>query len=124
MRIGIVGSRDRTDKQSVVKVVEALPKTDTIVSGGCQGVDTWAEETAKRLGMKTSIFKPDLKDITSRTDMINRYYQRNKKIVENSDLIIAFPNTKRKGGTENTIKWAKKLSVRYIIKTTEKKQNG
>ena len=47
---------------------------------------------------------------------INRYYERNKKIAERSDVIIAFVAPDRRGGTENTIKWTKSLGEKVILK--------
>lgn len=116
-KIGIVGSRKRIDKQTIIDIVNLLPKNYVVVSGGCRGVDTWAEIQAKKIGLKTIIFKPDLKDIECTGDMINRYYMRNKKIVEESDMILAFVNKERTGGTENTITWAKKLDVPVLVIT-------
>lgn len=31
-----------------------------LVSGGCDGVDTWAEEKARELGIKPEIFRPEV----------------------------------------------------------------
>ena len=115
MRIGIVGSRKRTDRENVIKVVDSLDLGDTVVSGGCFGVDTWAEIRARERGLKTLIFRPDLSRIQNRLDMIARYHQRNKRIAENSDIIYAFVTPDRKGGTENTIMWAKKLGKKIIL---------
>lgn len=114
--IGIVGSRRRVDKYNVLKLVDSLPLDCVVVSGGCRGVDTWAENRAKQRGMKTLIFKPDLSNIKNRYDMINRFYVRNKKIAERSDVIIAFVAPDRRGGTENTIKWAKMFGKTVFLK--------
>ena len=117
MRVGIVGSRRRLDKENIVSYVDTLsPETDVLVSGGCCGVDTWAEERAKERGIRTIIFKPDLRNTKDRADVVNRYYARNKKIVEYSAIIIAFVHEDRTGGTENTIKWANELGVPVILK--------
>jgi predicted Rossmann fold nucleotide-binding protein DprA/Smf involved in DNA uptake len=116
MRVGIVGSRRRLDKENIIAYVETLGDHDIVVSGGCWGVDTWAEECAKERGLETRIFKPDLRNTKDRADVVNRYYERNKKIVENSDIIIAFVSEDRTGGTENTIKWANELGVPVILR--------
>ena len=115
MRIGIVGSRKIIDAQIVEDIVNNLSPMDVVVSGGCKGPDTYAEDRAIAIGLKTTIHKPDLDGITDRGDMINRYYERNRRVVQDCDLLIAFVNKDRKGGTENTIMWAKKLGVRHII---------
>ncbi|MFW9952190.1 MAG: YpsA SLOG family protein [Candidatus Thorarchaeota archaeon] len=89
---------------------------DTIISGGCKGVDTWAIERAKERGMKTKEFLPNLKDCKHRGEFTQAYYNRNEQIVKASDIIVAFVMPDRKGGTENTIKWAKEYGkFIYIV---------
>ena len=116
MRVGIVGSRRRKDKHKVIELVDSLEPDTVIVSGGCRGVDTWAVERAKERGLKTEIYKPDLGKHLGRFDIINKYYERNKKIAQNSDIMYAFVAPDRRGGTENTIKWAKKFGVEVVTK--------
>lgn len=119
MRIAIVGSRRRDCKDEVEKLVDELAvcnKNLVIVSGGCRGVDTWAEDYAKSLGIETDIYLPNLENLLNKIDMIRRYYARNKLIVENSAVIYAFVADDRKGGTENTIWWANKLGKQVVIK--------
>lgn len=115
IKYGIVGSRRRKDKQSVVDFVKTLNKEDIVISGGCRGVDIWAEETALSLGMKTIIFKPNLKNIKNKGDMIKRYYNRNKKIAQECDVLVAFVAHDRTGGTENTIDWAIEFSKPVVL---------
>jgi len=47
MRIGIIGSRKRTDRQTIYNYVDSLNPDDIIISGGCYGPDSWAENRAK-----------------------------------------------------------------------------
>lgn len=115
IKYGFVGSRRRTDKETVEVYVDNLPKDAIVISGGCKGVDTWAEERAKKRHLKTIIFRPNLSNVTGRFDMINRYYERNMLIAKEADIIYAFPADDRKGGTETTIEWAKKYKKSVII---------
>ena len=116
MRIGIVGSRRRLDKENVISFVQTLSPNDVVVSGGCRGVDTWAQE-ANRRGMQVMIFLPDQErlDTDDSYEIIEAYYARNKKIAENCDELHAFVAKDRRGGTENTIKWAKQLGKKVVI---------
>ena len=116
MKIGIVGSRKRLDKENVYAFVDSLNQDDIIVSGGCRGVDTWAEERALHRGLEVNIFYPDLSGIHNYFESVKAYHSRNRKIVENSDVIFAFVSQDRKGGTENTIKYAKELGIKVVIK--------
>jgi len=121
VRIGIVGSRRRRDELSVRELVRELfvkhGSNLVIVSGGCQGVDSWAEDEARKLGVDVFIFKPNLSNIKDYHDAVSRYYERNKKIAEYATGgIYAFVSEDRKGGTENTIKHAQKLGRKIVLK--------
>lgn len=115
MIIGIVGSRRYTDKEKVNTLVDALSTRHTIVSGGCRGVDTWAIERAKSRGMKTKEILPVLDDCNTRYQVVEAFYSRNKRLVDECDCIFAFVAKDRKGGTENTIKWAEKAGIQVFI---------
>lgn len=116
MKVAIVGSRSRLDKHNIIKVVDSLDKDDIVVSGGCKGVDTWAEERARQRNMQVKIFKPNLSNIQDRGDMIQRYYDRNYLIAKEADIIYAFVAVNRKGGTENTIEHGIRLSKKVRLK--------
>jgi len=116
MKVGIVGSRKRKDKENVYALVDSLDEKDIVVSGGCKGVDTWAEERAKERELRTKIYLPDLSNIIDKKDMRDRYYFRNKRIASESEVLYAFVSSDRKGGTENTIKWAKLFGKKIILK--------
>lgn len=116
MKYGIIGSRRRTDRQTVIDFVNTLTFADIVVSGGCAGPDLWAEHAAKNLGIDTLIFLPKLPPAGSpRHEFTKAYYARNKLIAENSDIIVAFVATDRKGGTENTLQYARRLGKKIII---------
>jgi len=116
MKYGIIGSRKRTDKQTIVDFVNTLTASDIVVSGGCVGPDLWAEEAARAIGIDPLIFLPDLPPKGSpRYEFTKAFYARNKLIAENSDVIHAFVAPNRKGGTENTIKHALKIGIPVII---------
>jgi predicted Rossmann fold nucleotide-binding protein DprA/Smf involved in DNA uptake len=122
MKIGVVGSRRRKDVYSVINFIDTLNPEDIIISGGCRGVDSWAEQRSKERGLQTIIFKPDLTDIKHRGDMIKRYYDRNKQIAEACDVLVAFVSLDRTGGTENTIGYASELGKKIIIMEGEKNE--
>jgi len=115
MKIAIVGSRRRTDKENVEKLVNSFARDVIVISGGAKGVDTWAEQTARNRGLEVIVFRPNLKGIKHRGDMVQRYYDRNKKIAQECDIMYAFVSPDRKGGTENTIKYAQELGKKVIL---------
>ena len=120
MKIGIIGSRKRTDKNSINAYVDSLPIDTIVISGGCYGPDKWAETRAKQRGFpEPIIFEPDNpKPGETKYDMIERYYKRNRKIAKESDKIVAFPSkdVNNRGGTWYTINYARKIGTPVEIK--------
>ena len=117
MKVGIVGSRRRTDKKAVEKLVESLPDYTTIVSGGCKGVDTWAVEAGRGRGLRIMEYLPyKPPEDSPKWEYTKAYHTRNKKIAQASDIIYAFVAEDRTGGTENTIKYAQELGTPVEIK--------
>lgn len=75
-----------------------------IVSGGAKGIDSYAKQLSKDLNIPLLEFKPDYKTYGKKAPL-----QRNTLIVENSDVIIAFPSESSKG-TYDTIRKARELN--------------
>lgn len=117
VNIGIIGSRRYKNKREIERLIKDIlnnSKYVIVVSGGAVGPDSWAENYAKEKGLKTKVFLPKIKKGMGKYEIINAYYDRNKKIAEYSDVIHAFV-VDDKGGTWNTIKYAKKLKKLVII---------
>ena len=113
MNVGVVGNRegwsykeieDRLDDPAVV----GLYHSDLIITGGADGVDTFAQEYAKKRGNPCLILypKPTLPSPL-------RYYQRNREIACRCDILIAF-DKKEHSGTSQTIRFAKELGKQVI----------
>jgi predicted Rossmann fold nucleotide-binding protein DprA/Smf involved in DNA uptake len=112
MNVGIVGSRRWKSRSAVESLVKTLPADTTVVSGGARGVDSWAAEFARKRGLKVVEFLPDLpSNGNPRWKYTKAYHARNRQIAEHSEVVYAFVAPDRKGGTENTIKYAKELGV-------------
>jgi len=83
---------------------------DIIVSGGAEGVDTYAQAYAKNHGIPMVILYPDPSIPSPR-----RFYERNQWIAEISDIVVAFNQKNRKSGTLQTINYANKLNKKVIV---------
>lgn len=99
MKIGVVGNRKGWNRLTIYKKLDDLnlSNNDIIVTGGANGVDTYAMDYAKENGIGLRVFYPD-----KSKPFPERFYIRNEQIVIFSDMVIAF-NKKAKSGTTNTI---------------------
>lgn len=124
MRVAIVGSR-KFDGEEVAKLWEAvvrgyvkrLPPGTVVVSGGADGVDSWAADEAAKRGLSVSVFPVNkrglpLDDRERRIEFAKRAYARNQKIVDDADILIAFWNGKS-GGTADTVARARSAKIPY-----------
>lgn len=106
MKLAVIGSRGITDydfvKRTIINEVD-VSKITLIVSGGARGPDSLAETFAKENNVDTKIFKPDWAKYGKGAGMI-----RNKDIIKEADMIIAFWDGVSKG-TKNSIDVSRKL---------------
>jgi hypothetical protein len=102
----MVGSRRRIDRETIEATVAGLPVGTVVITGGAEGPDSWAEQAARACGLEVIVHTPDLGGAHSRWEAAERFYARNQRVVDDSDLIIAFVAPDRTGGTEDTIRRA------------------
>lgn len=120
MRLGVVGSRTFTDYDLLVdeldKIVMFCP-IEVIISGGASGADSLAQRYAKEFGIKLVVYLAKWNNLSepciTKTGPHGTYnalagMNRNTKIVEASDMIVAFWDG-RSRGTLDTIKKAKEM---------------
>jgi len=106
MRVGIVGYRNFNDYEKFKTFLLQIDlKITTIISGGCSGTDTLAEKYANESNIPIIIHYPEWNKYGKSAGPI-----RNKKIVDDSEFIIAFVSSNSKG-TFDTIKKAKEKSI-------------
>ena len=98
MKVAVVGSRGIF----AIDIGMYISDGDEIVSGGAVGVDSCAAEYAKKNGLKLTVFLPQYERYGRAAPI-----ERNKKIVDYADKIIAFWDGKSKG-TLSVIKYAEK----------------
>jgi predicted Rossmann fold nucleotide-binding protein DprA/Smf involved in DNA uptake len=106
VRVGVVGSRRRTDREVVETYIAQLAAGTVVITGGAKGPDQWAEQAARTRGLEVVVHEPDLDGARTRWQAAERFYARNQRIVDGSDLVIAFVAPDRTGGTEDTIRRA------------------
>lgn len=112
MNIAIIGNREGFSWEYVKFTLDKhkfSQQHDMILSGGAEGVDTFAQRYAKERGLTFKIFYPRM-DVPSP----DRYFMRNEQIVLEADLILAF-NKKEKSGTKQTMNLAKSFEKEMIV---------
>ena len=108
--VAVIGSRSFNDYVVLCAALDKLVKSDdVIVSGGARGADELAERYAKEHNLQTIIHLPDWKTYGRAAGFV-----RNKKIVNDADIVIAFHDGFSKG-TQNSIDLAKRTNKPTMI---------
>jgi len=85
MRVAIVGSRNCKSFR-IEQILDNLPQgCSQIISGGADGVDSYAEKAARELGIPFVCIAPDYQKYGK-----NAPFVRNRMIVQAADLVLAF----------------------------------
>lgn len=113
MKIAIVGSREPGNinfAQELEKRIN-INNGDTIISGGAKGIDSLAAQYATTQGLALIEIRPDYARNGRGATFI-----RNREIVDNADMVVAFWNGTSKG-TKYTIDYANRKGVATLIVT-------
>ena len=131
MKIGIVGSRQYSNKRRIKEFVFALKEkfgeNIEIVSGGQKdGADRYAKKYALEFDVNYSEFPPKHYQYNQHCVLesynygkpyaVWHYHSRNKDLIEYSDVVVAFiPKGIASKGTNSALKEAKKKEKKYVI---------
>lgn len=108
MKVAVIGSRNIV----VDNIGLYLPGGVTeIISGGAKGVDTCAADYAKAQGIPLLLFLPQYKLYGRAAPFI-----RNRAIVDEADMVLAFWDGKS-SGTKYTMDYARKLGKKVVLVT-------
>lgn len=112
MKIAISGSRGITKQDLVDNVLDKYKDVcELIIHGGCENSpDILAENWAQKNKIKTEIIRPDYKKYPNKYAPI----ARNKEIVAEADLLLAFWNGVS-NGTKSTIGFANERKINVVI---------
>lgn len=113
MKIAIVGSREPGNINFAKELEKRIniQSGDTIISGGAKGIDSLAAEYATAHGLALVEIRPNYAKNGRGATFI-----RNREIVDNADMVVAFWNGTSKG-TKYTIDYANKKGVTTLIIT-------
>ena len=114
-KVAVVGSRTFHNKHKLYEVLtKNFNKIGLIISGGAEGADTLAVEWARDYGIPFTVFPALWHDPWTGVYNKGAGFKRNRDIVEEADIVIAFWDGVSKG-TSNTIEIAKQVNKRVII---------
>lgn len=116
-KYGVVGNRKGWTFKFVKNVLEKLKvgSEDVIISGGAQGVDTYAQEYARQNGVELWVLYPK-PSVPSPL----RYFERNIEIAERCDVLVAFDKgSSATSGTLSTVNHAKKCGKKVVMFSEE-----
>ena len=129
-KVAIIGSREYTNRRKVQEFVHQLKGKFNgevvIVSGGAKfGADKYAKRFALDFDLEYHEFPPYHdshnmhcvldKFFYSKPYNVGNYHSRNKKLVEHSDMVVAFVPTNVTNGTKSALKYAKELGKKFVI---------
>lgn len=125
MEIGFTGTqRGMTYEQGdAVRIILKLNNCAAFHHGDCVGADAQAHDIARRFGCRVILHPPvnDAKRAFRHGDEARPqkdYLDRNKDIVNETELLIATPgedDEQLRSGTWSTVRYARKLKRRIII---------
>lgn len=111
LKIAIIGSRDFKNKHLMEEAMQSFQSEyniGCIISGGAKGADTMGVQWANRNNISTTVFYPDFKNRK------RAYHFRNRQIVKECDVLIAFWNGSSTG-TKYTIDFARAMNRKVIV---------
>ena len=133
IKCAIIGSREYTNKRKIQEFIYQLKEKYNgdvvIVSGGAKyGADKYAKRYALDFELEYHEFPPYHEPYNmhcvlerffySKPYNVGNYHSRNKKLVEHSDMVIAFVPKEVTNGTRSAIKYAEELEKKFVIITS------
>lgn len=125
MIVGITGSRDgltRDQHRQLVLYLRAHPEIEEVHHGDCVGVDAQAHVCVRTYLPHANIIIHPPSNPSQRafckgdTCLPHKpYLRRNEDIVRACHVLLAFPGTKTRGGTQYTITTARKMKVKTQV---------
>jgi len=115
MKLGVVGSRQNIPREKVYQILDGIHQTfyiEVIISGGADGVDSFAGEWASQHKIKLLVIDPQWHKFGKSAGA-----RRNQEIVNASDKILILWDGKSRGTkiTLNMARKAKKPLQLFVI---------
>ena len=124
MKIAVIGGRDFNDYSALAFIVSEY-KPSMLISGGAKGADSLAEKFSRDFGTPIKVYRANWNDFTPPCRVLKHKrggqmynalagMNRNTKIIEDCDMVIAFWNG-ISTGTKDSIDKAKTLGKKVVV---------
>ena len=113
MKIGFTGHRNKMVSHEDLEKLMIIYPGSTWIHGGAVGFDQQVESFANKNKIQQIVHHPDYKQYGKAAPLI-----RNRKIVEDVDILIACWDGRKQGGTYYTINFASKSKKQIKILST------
>jgi predicted Rossmann-fold nucleotide-binding protein len=91
MKLGVIGSRGFHDYELITTTLRAFSKdTSCVLAGGAAGADALTESWCAENNVPFVLFKPYFLLDPYATYSVRHYFTRNKQIIDNADMVVAF----------------------------------
>ena len=113
MKLAVIGSRSLEDQGPLYNALDVYRikyPTLCIISGGARGVDLMSDKYARSYCLDHICFKPYHLVDNKAPYTVRYFFIRNKQIVDNADMVLAYWDGKS-GGTKSGIRYAQKLDM-------------
>ena len=111
MKIAFTGHRDKMVYEHTLDYIASKYPGATWVYGGAKGFDSQVENYAKSHGILTEIIRPDYETYPPREAPL----ERNKIIVDSSEMVFACYDGRSRGGTTFTVNYTRKTGKPLTI---------
>jgi len=114
IHLAVIGSRTWTDENLIRAHLDGMRQAYSdsevgIVSGGADGADKIGARLAREMGLEVTIMLPNYRQFGRSAPL-----QRNKKIVDKADMVLAFWNGASRG-TAHALGYAKERKKRTLV---------
>ena len=89
MKLGVIGSRGWKDEQALYEALDNY-HPNCVLAGGAKGADNMAARWATERHIPLVLFKPYFLLDPYAPYSVRHYFTRNKQIIDNADLVLAF----------------------------------
>lgn len=111
MKIAFTGHRNRFASQEDLQAILDRYPGAVWVHGGAVGFDSQVERFAQVHGVKTIVIRPDYGAYGPAVASYMAPLTRNQQIVDQSDMLVALWDGRKRGGTFFTINYAKSKNL-------------